>query len=337
MTKRLQHELKTAEKPSSPWPILATFARHSASMLKNTKNIPHLAALAAMTIWGLSFIWTKQLLDHLEPASILMFRLLISAVFLFLILFFMRSFQPVRRSDIPLFLLAAFFEPFLYFMGESHGLRLVSATVTSVIISTIPVFTAIFAGIFLKEHLSKLNLFGLVFSFAGILIILVDKEFNFSADPKGVLFLFGAVASAVLYGMILKKLTLSYHALTIVWVQNLIGIFYFLPVALIAERESLMAFDYAPKLLFPLVMLGLLGSSFAFVFFAVAVKNLGVSKANVYTNLIPVFTAIFSIILLGDMPVVRQLLGMVVVITGVAMSQITKEKAVEAFEHQSGA
>ena len=72
------------------------------------------------------------------------------------------------------------------------------------------------------------------------------------------------------------------------------------------------------------------------MFFAVAVKNLGVSKANVYTNLIPVFTAIFSIILLGDMPLVRQLLGMMVVITGVAMSQVTKKGSVEAMENQPG-
>ncbi len=296
-------------------------------MLKTGKHTPHLSALAAMIIWGLSFIWTKQLLEHLGPASILMFRLTISTVFLFLILLFTRKFQRIKQQHIPLFFLAAFFEPFLYFMGESHGLRLVSASLTSIIISTIPVFTALFAGIFLKEKLSRFNLFGLAVSFAGILIILIDRNFNLSANPKGILFLFGAVASAVVYGMILKRLTSMYHALTIVWIQNLIGIFYFLPVALVAERHSLLAFRFAPEQLFQLIMLGLLGSSFAFVFFAVAVKNLGISKANIYTNLIPVFTALFSILLLSEMPLLKQIAGMLLVVAGVAMSQAVKKRS----------
>ena len=45
-------------------------------------------------------------------------------------------------------------------------------------------------------------------------------------------------------------------------------------------------------------------------------------KANVFTNSIPLFTAFFSFLLFGDMLTVQNLIGMVIVISGLYMSQI---------------
>ncbi len=290
------------------------------------KNLTvHLSALAAMFIWGVSYIWMKQLFDHMQPATILFYRLIISAFFLYIMLIISGKREVIKLKHIPYFLLSALFNPFLYFMGESHGLQLVSPTISAVIIGTIPVFTPFFAWLVLREKLSTLNLFGLMVSFAGILIMLITKDFSLSADPMGVLFLFGAVASAIIYGILLKKLTLLYHALTIVWIQNLIGIFYFLPVALIKEYDSFTEVSFSVDVLLPMVFLGVFSSSLAFVLFTTSVKHLGIARANIYTNMIPVFTAFFSILLLADQPGLKQWSGMLLVIGGVVLSQKRKQ------------
>ena len=294
--------------------------------MNKTLNSAHLSALAAMFLWGISYIWMKQLFDYLEPASILFFRLVVSSVFLYFVLRLMGKLERIKKEHYALFLLSALLNPFLYFMGESHGLQLVSPTISAVIIATIPVFTPVFARFFLKEHLSKLNIAGLIISFAGVLRMLVMKDFSLSADPFGVLYLFGAVASAIVYGIILKKLTLLYNALTIVWIQNFIGLFYFIPVILYKETDTLLYMPFSSQVILPILLLGVFSSSLAFVFFTRSVRSLGIARTNIYTNMIPVFTVMFSYFLLGELQNGQQFFGMMLVISGVIISQTKKRK-----------
>jgi drug/metabolite transporter (DMT)-like permease len=294
--------------------------------MNKTLNSAHLSALAAMFLWGISYIWMKQLFDYLEPASILFFRLVVSSVFLYFVLRLMGKLERIKKEHYALFLLSALLNPFLYFMGESHGLQLVSPTISAVIIATIPVFTPVFARFFLKEHLSKLNIAGLIISFAGVLMMLVMKDFSLSADPFGVLYLFGAVASAIVYGIILKKLTLLYNALTIVWIQNFIGLFYFIPVILYKETDTLLYMPFSSQVILPILLLGVFSSSLAFVFFTRSVRSLGIARTNIYTNMIPVFTVMFSYFLLGELQNGQQFFGMMLVISGVIISQTKKRK-----------
>lgn len=290
----------------------------------------HLSALAAMFLWGISYIWMKGLFDFLEPASILFFRLVVSSVFLYFVLRLMGKLERIKKEHYFIFLLSALFNPFLYFMGESHGLQLVSPTISAAIVATIPVFTPVFARIFLREHLSKLNILGLFISFGGVLLMLVMKDFSLSANPFGVMYLFGAVASSIVYGIILKKLTLLYNALTIVWIQNLIGLFYFIPVILYKETDTLLIAPFTTAVVFPILLLGVFSSSLAFVFFTRSVRSLGIARTNIYTNMIPVFTAIFSYFILAEVLDARQLTGMMFVISGVIISQMKKKQVVQS-------
>jgi drug/metabolite transporter (DMT)-like permease len=90
--------------------------------------------------WGFSFIWTKKVLNFYEPFTIILLRLIISASFLFVVGKIFKKIQPLKLKDLKLIALLAFFEPFLYFIGEAYGLKYVSATVSSVLIATIRFF-----------------------------------------------------------------------------------------------------------------------------------------------------------------------------------------------------
>jgi drug/metabolite transporter (DMT)-like permease len=73
-----------------------------------------------------------------------------------------------------------------------------------------------------------------------------------------------------------------------------------------------------------LLLLAFFASSLAFVFFTISSREIGISKTNLFTNLIPVFTAIFSFFMLGEMFEMRKVTGMLIVIGGVLMSQLTR-------------
>ncbi|MDD7277557.1 MAG: DMT family transporter [Bacteroidales bacterium] len=301
--------------------------------------IVHIAGVIAMIIWGLSFIWSSQTYKSLNPTATIFLRLVIATVFFSAILFSFRLNEKIRREHLKLFAVAALFEPFLYFIFEGYGLIYTSPIISSAIIAMIPLVTPIAAAIFLKERLSAMNIVGLIVSFTGVIVMLLNKDMEFSASPLGIMFLFLTVLVAVGYSIALIKLTHLYKPMTVTWMQNIIGMIYFIPLVFIMEKFMPSDFGNVRAYIVPLVCLGIFCSAIAYALWAYAYSKLGASKANVYTNLIPVFTAIFSYIILifnrDNMDIsdieayelnVQKIAGIALVVGGLFLSQKKSRK-----------
>jgi len=294
--------------------------------LKNFQIPAPFFAVAAMLFWGLSFIWSSVLLKYYEPVTIIFIRLIISSVFLFIIIYIFRQREKIAKKDYRLIFLSALFNPFLYFLCENYGLKFSTPTIASVIIATIPVFAPLVAWVTLREKLAPINFLGIFISFGGVILMLITRDLSLDADIRGVLFLFGAVLTALFYSVTLRKLTATYSALTIIAYQNLIGIALFFPLYLFFEAPAMTEVRLNSEIIISMLFLGILASSVSFVFFAHSVKLLGISKSNIYSNLIPVFTAVFSYILLSEPFSVRKITGILLVIGGVYLSERTKKR-----------
>lgn len=292
-----------------------------------------------MIIWGLSFIWSSQTYKSLNPTATIFLRLVIATAFFSAILFSFRLNEKIRREHLKLFAVAALFEPFLYFIFEGYGLIYTSPIISSAIIAMIPLVTPIAAAIFLKERLSAMNIVGLIVSFTGVIVMLLNKDMEFSASPLGIMFLFLTVLVAVGYSIALIKLTHLYKPMTVTWMQNIIGMIYFIPLVFIMEKFMPSDFGNVRAYIVPLVCLGIFCSAIAYALWAYAYSKLGASKANVYTNLIPVFTAIFSYIILifnrDNMDIsdieayelnVQKIAGIALVVGGLFLSQKKSRK-----------
>lgn len=284
----------------------------------------HILAFISMLFWGMSYIWSKIVFEVYSPLTTIYFRLLISFIVLFLFAFATGRLEKIRKEDRWLFFGSALLNPFFYFIGENYGLSLVSASLSSVIVATIPLFVPFAAYYFFRERLSPLNVAGLLISFGGLLLIIINKDFSPDANPWGILLLFLAVSSAVFYVIVLKKLSVKYHSVTIIAWQNMIGSFYFLPFFLFIDGPAFVSIRPGIIPIVSLLMLGIFASSLAYVLFTYVVKYLGVIKSSLYTNLIPVFTIIFSFYLLGEQFSTRKIVGMGIVIAGVVMSEMGK-------------
>lgn len=289
--------------------------------MKNTIRI-YGAIFLAMIFWAFSFVWFKVANEKFLPITIVFFRLIIAVAILTTYLAVKKKFVRIRREDRKLFIMLALFEPFLYFLGESFGLTYVSATVGSVLISTIPVVATIGAWIFLKERLKLINYAGIVMSFIGILIFIIDRNGSLSYNTKGLALMMLAVFSASGYNLTLSRLVGNYGPVFIVNVQNTIGAVLFLPVFLIFEAGHLGETTLTYSDFIPVIELAVFASCGAFILFAFSVRNLGITKANVFTNFIPIFTAVISFVILGDRLTIQNIAGMMVVIAGLIMSQM---------------
>jgi drug/metabolite transporter (DMT)-like permease len=274
-----------------------------------------------MFFWGLSYIWSKYVFELYSPLTTIFFRLVISFVSLAVFIYATTNDFKIGRKDFPLLALSALFNPFLYFIGENFGLQLVSASLSAIIVATIPLFAPFIAWYYYKEKLKIMNTVGLLISFAGLLLIIMKKDFSLNADPLGLLLLSLAVVSALFYMVILKKLSDNYSPVKIIMWQNLLGAVYFLPFFLFFDLDGVLETKPGTNVIISLLMLGIFSSSLAYVLYTYALKHIGIIKSSLYTNLIPVFTALFSFYLLNEIFTFVKILGMITVISGLILSE----------------
>jgi drug/metabolite transporter (DMT)-like permease len=274
-----------------------------------------------MLFWGLSFIWYKQAYPGFKPITVVLLRLAISSFSLFTFSLLSGRLNRPEIADLKYFLLLSLFEPFLYFIGESFGMQYVSSTLASIIIATIPLITPFISFYFYREKLSVNNYLGILISFIGVITVIYVEGQLGSAPWVGILLMVLAVLSTQGYAVVLKKLTEKYSALTIISYQNLIGIVYFVPLFFIFEAKtftwsSYKLFDYIPVL-----NLAIFASTFAFLFFIEGVRNLGIARTVVLTNLIPLVTVLFAVILLSERVPIMKMGGIALTILGLFLSQ----------------
>lgn len=284
------------------------------------------AALTAMFFWSFSFVWFKVAYRGYDPMTVVLFRLVIATGIMFVISKLIGKLQPIEPGDWKWMLALSFFEPFLYFMGESFGLKYVSPTVAAVIVATIPLFTPLAAYYFHKEKLGWANITGLAISFAGVSLVVLDKSFAFTASPIGVGLEFLAVLSTIGYAIILKRLTHNYNGYTIISYQNFFGAFMFLPFWAIFEAEKTFNTPFHAEAFTAIVKLAIFASILGFIFFTYSIRHLGINKSNMFVNVMPVFVVIFSYFILGEEITTSKIVGIIVVIAGLFLAQLKRKK-----------
>jgi len=279
------------------------------------------AIVLAMVFWSFSFIWTRVAIQSFQPMTLITLRLIIASLLLFVVAKTSGRFQFLRKKDFKLFLMLAFFEPFMYYVGETYGLTMVESTLAAVLISTIPLFSPIFAFIILRERIGWPNVLGIVLSLIGVFFVMYEPVGGFKANLWGVALMFLAVFAAICYATTLRKIPTHYSTINVIFYQSLLGLIFFVPTFLVVDYPTIQHLKVSGDSLFALFMLSVFASVVAFVLFAWAVRKIGVTRTNVFVNLIPVFTAIFSWLLMNELITLLKWFGIAVVVFGLFVSQ----------------
>ena len=291
-----------------------------------SKLLTYIASIFAITLWGMSYIWTDKLIALNIPIFYFVFvRILLAGLVLFLFNSAYGRIKRIQRKDVPKFLLLAFFEPFIYFICETYGLKVTgSPTLSAMIIATIPIFSIGAGMIFFKEKVNFVNIIGISLSLVGIVMVAMAKGELGENFIWGIILLLIAVISEVGHASITKSLAGNYSSQIIVMYQFLIGAVYLFPLFIWKGIGEFNVETYfSPEVWYPLICLAILCSSLAFSLWVSTIKNLGVAKSSIFSALIPVAAAIIAWVLGHEYLNSRQWIGIVVSSIGVILSQYT--------------
>ena len=295
-----------------------------------SKILIYIASTFAITLWGMSYIWTDQLIAQNIPIFYFVFvRILMAGVVLFLFNTAYARIKRIQRQDLPKFLLLAFFEPFIYFICETYGLKLTgSPTLSAMVIATIPIFSIGAGIIFFREKINLVNIGGILLTLVGIVMVAMAHGTLGENFIWGVVLLLLAVISEVGHASITKSLSGNYSSQIIVMYQFLIGAVYLFPLFLWKGLDNFdMEIYFDGDVWYPIICLAILCSSLAFSLWVSTIKNLGVAKSSIFSALIPVAAAIIAWILGHEMLNQRQWIGIAISTVGVVLSQYTIKKS----------
>lgn len=290
-------------------------------MSKRKDFLPYAGLIAAMLFWAVSYVWVKEAYDSFTPVGLVFFRLLLSSAMLWIIGSLLGRISRIQKGTLKHLLLLAFFEPLLYYLGESYGISMVSPTTGAVIIATIPLFVAFASFLFFKERLPLLSFLGALLSFSGVLLIIFSKDNEIEGQFYGVLLMFLSVFSVVGYTLILSKISSKYSPLSLITYQNTFGFLFFAPIFFLYDYQSFSFATISEESWYKLILLALFCSSIAYILFVDGMRHIGVSKANYFINLIPVFTAAFAIYKGHDTLNLYLILGIFLTVGGLFLSQ----------------
>lgn len=275
----------------------------------------------AMTFWGASFVFIKIVYKYTGPITMIFSRLLIASIILITIYVINKKREKVDKKDYLLFFFMGFTEPFLYFIGEGYGMKYISSTHASVIIATIPIFAMLASMVFYKEKVSITNMFGAIISFTGIMLMIGIKVLKEKGSIIGILLMFFAVFAAVANSLLIYRLGDKYTSLTIITIQNLVGACLFLPMFLFLEAGDFSYNIFNREFVVSIFFLAIFPSVLSFLLYISVLKKIGVTKTSAFSNLIPIITGIFSFMLLGSRFNIREILGVMIVVTGLFLTQ----------------
>lgn len=277
------------------------------------------AALLTVTLWASAFVGIRAVAPDLSPGSLALGRLVIGSLALGVLVAF-RPWQSPRPRDLVLIGASGLVWLAGYNLALNAAERSVDAGTAAMLVSTAPIFIALFARIFLGDRLPARLLLGCLVAFGGAVIIGVAPSGSMHAAQWGLaLCLVAALAYAG--GMTLQKPALArVSPLHVTWLACGAGTVICLPFGPGLVQELTAA---PPTSIAWLVYLGLFPTAIAFTSWAFALSRTPAGSLGAMTYLVPPIAIGLGGLLLGELPPPLAVLGGVLCIGGVVLARST--------------
>lgn len=287
------------------------------------------AGIGYSTIFGFSFLVTKETLAVLSPIELLASRFFIAAVLMSGLALAGAIRIDFRQKPLGLLLLMCVFQPVAYFIFETYGVANASTSVAGIILGALPAGVAIVGVLVLKERLSALQYSGLAMSIVGVgLVALLGQGQNAETKPIGVVFLTASMLSAVIFNIASRKASKRFSPAERTFAMMWSGAISFgIPAALqnIAGKGNITAlFNTASDRFVPswagILYLGVLSSVLAFFLINYSLTYLKASQSAVFTNLITVITVLAGVLIRHEAFSWSQGLSALLIVLGIAVA-----------------
>lgn len=286
-----------------------------------------LLAITATLLWSGNFIIARKISTSISPITLAFYRWACASLVLFPFAFkqLRIEFIHIKANWKILSLIAltgiALFNTFVYVAGHN------TTAINMALIGTTssPIFATIMAVVFLKERLSFYRIIGMILCIFGI-VLLISKgswdlllSFKFSSGDAWILA--GAFAFAV-YNILVRKKPIQITALSFLLIIFILGSLMLFPFFIIEQYYVEEPIVWSNSLIGSILYLGIGTSVLAFWCWNLAIAKLGAGRTVLFGNLIPIFSTLEAILILGESITPIHFYSGILVIAGLVIANI---------------
>ena len=288
----------------------------------------HIVAFLTVAVWGTTFVWTKLLIiNGLSPAQIFTLRFIIAYVLL-------TGFSMWRgrhkwlsdnwRDELTMMALGLTGGS-MYFLTENESLRFTTATNTSLIVCSCPLFAMLIIALFYRsERFSARQVWGSIVALAGMAAVVLNGHFVLHLSPLGDTLAFSACICWALYTLLMKPVMGRYPAMFITRKVFFYGILTILPYYIFVPDMPSWDVLMRPEVALNLLFLGSVASMLCYLTWSWCMKGLGAVVCTNWVYVNPITTIIAAWLILGEQITTYFLLGSVLIIAGMYLSSKKK-------------
>jgi len=300
--------------------------------------LPYIALVALALIWGVSFLFIKVAVHDMSPIVLVLMRSASACIALALIVLVMGRplFGEGWRGRIIPFVLLGITGGLLPWAAIAWGEERISIGLASILNSTTPLWAAVLVyWIIPSGRPSAVNHAGVLIGFAGVVILVVPDLASKGLAGNAV----GAIA------VVLASLSYAVNALYARRKLRSVSV-YEVSLGQLAAT-AVFAFPFAAPLLSSVhvalpsmaavVALGVGGSAIGLLLYFYIMNKLGPVQATGVTLLVPVTAVFWGVILLHEELTLPIVAGMVVILTGVVLTNLRTRKRAKVSEKEPAA
>ena len=300
-----------------------------ASKIRNNASATlgyHFVAFLIVAIWGSTFVFTKIMLQNgLSPAQIFTLRFIIA--YLLMVIGSLASgkkfvlFSDSLRDEF-IMLMLGITGGSLYFLTENASMLYTTATNTSLIVCTCPLFAILLVAVVYRhsEHISKIQALGSIIACLGMAVVVLNGHFVLHLSPLGDMLALGACLCWAVYSLLMKPASQRYSTLFITRKVFFYGLVTIIPYYIIEPGFPPMEVLLRTEVVVNLLFLGIVASMLCFVLWNWVIAKLGTVAATNWVYFNPITTIIFAWWLLNEQITVWFMLGSLLIISGMILS-----------------
>ena len=291
-----------------------------------------LSALAAIVLWGVSFVATKAALREISPVTLIFTRFALGVAVLILVLKLRKeSLTPPRDSWLMLTTMGLV-GIFLHQMIQAHGLTLTTAVRTGWLIGLTPIWSAVLATVFLGEGFGRRKVFGLFIGLIGALLVVTRGELSTDVlalpSTRGDLLVLASTWTWAIYTILgrdtLKRLGSARATAAAMFAGWAMMIPFFVAAAGWHEYR-----DLSSTSVMAILFLGIGCSGLGYWLWYAALERIDASQVAAFLYLEPLVTLLAAVALLGESVGLSTIVGGVLVLVGVLAVQTAQTRKTE--------
>lgn len=283
-------------------------------------NIP---AFLAVALWGSTYVVIKiAVRDHFTPLNLAAMRLVLGAIVLFLILLILEKDWRIERKDIPMMALLGLTGLAAFQILFIEGLKYTTASNSSVVVSTSPIFAAITILITRVDNLRWRTAAGIVLAFGGVALV-AQREGLRLGQESGLLGDIFTLLAAISWGFFVAVQTpiLRRHSpLKVMTYATIFGSVFVLPFTagdLLAQDWGAVSLEGWGLGIYYVIASGVVAT----ILWSRGIRNWGPAKTSVYSYLNPFFGIVSGMLFLGERLVAVQVVGTLAIFMGLALAR----------------